>query len=127
MTADIASAAPFFIISDLNRSLDFYNGALGFDVIYHGPADDPFLAIVQRGGAAFHLKVVTAPPLPNPTRDPDARFDAFLFTPDPDGLATEYASKGVIFSAPLADTDEGLRGFELADPDGYALFFGRPL
>jgi hypothetical protein len=26
----------------------------------------------------------------------------------------------------LADKGNGLRGFELADPDGYILFFGRP-
>jgi hypothetical protein len=32
----------------------------------------------------------------------------------------------VEFSAPLADTDDGLRGFEVADADGYLLFFGRP-
>ena len=24
------------------------------------------------------------------------------------------------------DTHDGLRGFELTDPDGYVLFFGRP-
>ena len=26
---------------------------------------------------------------------------------------------------PLKDTDDGLRGFELQDADGYVLFFGR--
>jgi hypothetical protein len=46
--------------------------------------------------------------------------------PDPDALATEFTSRGVIFSVPLMDTHEGLRGFELKDTDGYVLFFGRP-
>ena len=46
--------------------------------------------------------------------------------PDPDALAAEFASRGVIFSEPLKDTDDGLRGFELKDADGYVLFFGRP-
>jgi len=46
--------------------------------------------------------------------------------PDPDGLADEFGGRGVEFSAPLADTDDGLRGFEVADADGYLLFFGRP-
>jgi hypothetical protein len=27
---------------------------------------------------------------------------------------------------PLKDTQDGLRGFELRDTDGYVLFFGRP-
>jgi hypothetical protein len=30
----------------------------------------------------------------------------------------------VPFSEPLKDTEEGLRGFEITDPDGYVLFFG---
>jgi hypothetical protein len=41
-------------------------------------------------------------------------------------LAAEFASRGVTFSAPLKDTQDGLRGFELRDTDGYVLFFGRP-
>jgi hypothetical protein len=45
--------------------------------------------------------------------------------PDPDALAAEFASRGVLFSEPLRDTEEGLRGFELEDADGYVLFFGR--
>ena len=30
-------------------------------------------------------------------------------------------------SEPLKDTHDGLRGFEICDPDGYILFFGRPI
>jgi hypothetical protein len=33
---------------------------------------------------------------------------------------------GAAFSVPLKDTNDGLRGFEICDPDGYVLFFGRP-
>ena len=33
---------------------------------------------------------------------------------------------GAAFSVPLKDTHDGLRGFEICDPDGYVLFFGRP-
>jgi len=45
---------------------------------------------------------------------------------DPDALAAEFAALGAAFSAPLKDTHDGLRGFEICDPDGYVLFFGRP-
>jgi hypothetical protein len=41
-------------------------------------------------------------------------------------LAAEFAARGVEFTAPLSDTGDGLRGFALADADGYVLFFGRP-
>ena len=51
-------------------------------------------------------------------------WDAYCETYDPDGLAAEFAVRGVKFSNPLKDTCEGLRGFEITDPDGYVLFFG---
>lgn len=52
--------------------------------------------------------------------------DAYVGVPDPDAMAAEFASRGVVFSLPLEDTHDGLRGFELKDADGYVLFFGRP-
>jgi hypothetical protein len=55
-----------------------------------------------------------------------ARWDAYLYVPDPDALAAEFLSRDFEFSVPLKDTDDGLRGFELKDADGYVLFFGRP-
>ena len=62
----------------------------------------------------------------NRKREPAARWDAYLYVPDPDSLAAEFASRNVEFSEPLKDTHDGLRGFELKDSDGYVLFFGRP-
>ena len=52
--------------------------------------------------------------------------DAYLDVPDPDALAIEFLSRSVEFSEPLIDADDGLRGFELKDADGYVLFFGCP-
>jgi hypothetical protein len=54
------------------------------------------------------------------------RWDAYVYAPEPDALAVEFANHGAAFSAPLKDTHDGLRGFEICDPDGYVLFFGRP-
>jgi hypothetical protein len=36
----------------------------------------------------------------------------------------KVGSRGVSFSAPLTDSDDGLRGFRVKDIDGYGLFFG---
>jgi hypothetical protein len=48
------------------------------------------------------------------------------YAPDPDALAADLGDHGAPFGAPLMDTHDGLRGFEITDPDGYVLFFGRP-
>jgi hypothetical protein len=59
-------------------------------------------------------------------RHPYMRRDALVYAPAPDALGAEFADQGAIFSKPLRDTHDGLRWFEIADPDGYVLFFGRP-
>jgi len=64
--------------------------------------------------------------MPNPSRDPAMRWDAYVLAFDPDSIAAEFADRGVVFSAPLIDTHDTLRGFEVKDPDGYVLFFGCP-
>ena len=93
------------------------------------PNLDIFFGIVERGAAMIMFKDVGVEPVPNYTRDIKqgiARWDAYLYVPDPDALAAEFSSRHVEFSEPLKDTDDGLRGFELKDADGYVLFFGRP-
>lgn len=126
----ITSIAPFFIVRDVPTALAFYRDRLGFEITFQGPApDDIFFGIVQRGGAMIMLKQVGVAPLPNYLRDIGkgwARWDAYLHVPDPDALAAEFASRHVEFYRPLQDDDDGLRGFELQDADGYVLFFGRP-
>ena len=123
---EIAGISPFFIVKDVAGSLSFYRGRLGFEVIFQGFGDDLFFGIVRRGGAMVMFKSVGVEPLPNYRREPAVRWDAYLSVPDPDALAEEYASRNVEFSAHLKDTQDGLRGFELEDPEGYVLFFGRP-
>jgi catechol 2,3-dioxygenase-like lactoylglutathione lyase family enzyme len=123
---EISGISPFFIVRDVPSSLSFYRDKLGFEITFQGPADDIFFGIVCRGGACIMLKAVGVDPLPNSKREPGARWDAYLDVPDPDALATEFASRDVELSEPLKDTEDGLRGFELKDVDGYVLFFGRP-
>ena len=65
------------------------------------------------------VKSVGVEPLPNRKRHPWAGWDAYVQVPDPDALAAEFTSRGVTFSVPLKDTNDGLRGFELEDADGY--------
>jgi catechol 2,3-dioxygenase-like lactoylglutathione lyase family enzyme len=123
----IGGISPFFIVADMAATLAFYRDRLGFDVTFLAESpDDPYFAIVQRDRAMIMLKAVAVPPLPNPARDPAARWDAYLDVPDPDALAAELAARGVTFSEPLKDTHDGLRGFELEDVNGYVLFLGRP-
>jgi catechol 2,3-dioxygenase-like lactoylglutathione lyase family enzyme len=127
---EISGIAPLFIVNNVPAALAFYRDRLGFDITFQGPEpNDIFFGIVRRGAAMIMFKAVGVDPLPNYTRDVKkgiARWDAYLNVSDPDALATEFSSRNIEFSVPLRDTDDGLRGFELKDADGYVLFFGCP-
>lgn len=126
LSPKIASMSPFFIVGDIERSVEFYQDKLGFNILFKETGSKPFFAIVGRDGAMLFLKSGNAVPLPNPKRDPDMRWDAYCDAPDPDALAEELVQRAVPFSKPLKNSADGLRGFEVTDPDGYVLFFGRP-
>ena len=124
----LAYVSPFFIVTSLKTSVSFYVDKLGFEVRFMGPDDDPFFAIVGRDGVSIMLKEIAAgvKPVPNHTRHTWARWDAYVSVAEPDMLFEEYRSGGVTFHQPIRDDDDGLRGFEVMDADGYVLFFGRP-
>lgn len=128
---EIGGASPLFIVRDVPRTLAFYRDELGFEITFQGPKpDDIFFGIVQRGRAMIMFKDVDMDPVPNHTRDIGhgiARWDAYIYVPDPDALAAEFASRNVEFFEPLQDNSDDLRGFEIQDANGYILFFGRPL
>ena len=122
---NLASISPFFIVKDLQASIAYYVDRLGFHVEFTGPADDPYYAGVGRDGIAIMLKAITPDvfPCPNHTRHEWARWDAYVYTLDPDALFDEFSRRGVSFVKELSFIDDGLWGFELADADGYVLAF----
>jgi catechol 2,3-dioxygenase-like lactoylglutathione lyase family enzyme len=121
------SISPFFIVSDVDQTIAFYCDKLGFETRFQQPDRSPFFAILGRDGAQLFVKSDEGTsPLPNCKGNPSMRWDAYIDAPDPDALAVEFASHGAAFSVPLQDTHDGLRGFEITDPNGYVLFFGKP-
>lgn len=127
---EINGIAPFFIVKNVPAALKFYKDKFGFEITFQGPSeDDIFFGIVQRGAAMIMMKDIGVDPIPNYTRDIKqgiARWDAYLYVPDPDALAAEFSSRNVEVFQPISNNDDGLRGFEVKDADGYLLYFGCP-
>lgn len=127
---EIHGIAPCFIVKNVPKALAFYRDRFGFDITYQGPEGDIFFGIVQRGAAMIMMKAIGVDPAPNGTRDIKQGilpWDAYLYVPDPDALAAEFALRGVDFLKPIHNNDDNLRGFEVKDVDGYVLYFGKPL
>jgi catechol 2,3-dioxygenase-like lactoylglutathione lyase family enzyme len=122
---NLVSISPFFIVKDLQTSIAFYRERLGFQLDFQGPEGDAYYARVGREGIGIMLKAIHPDvlPCPNHTRHEWARWDAYIYTRDPDSLFDEFRQRGVSFVKELSFIDKGLWGFEIADADGYILAF----
>ena len=119
--------SPSFIVTDVQPTIAFYRDKLGFETRFQEPGENPFFAIIGRDATQIFIKAERdIVPVPNSKRHRHLRLDAFVYVDDPDTLASEFTAHGATFSSPLKDTSDGLRGFEITDPDGYVIFFGRP-
>ena len=122
---NLASISPFFIVKDLQTSLSYYIERMGFQLDFQGPGGNPYYGRVSRDGIGIMLKAILPDVLPSPnrTRHEWARWDASIYTRDPDTLFNEFKERGVSFVKELSFIDQGLWGFEIADADGYVLAF----
>ena len=124
---NLVGITPFFIVKDLRASVAHYVERFGFQLDFEGPPDGVYYAQVTRDGIAIMLKSIAPAvlPTPNHTRHPWARWDAYIYTLDPDPLFEEFRTRGVSFAKELSYIDDGLWGFEVKDADGYVLAFFR--
>jgi catechol 2,3-dioxygenase-like lactoylglutathione lyase family enzyme len=122
---NLASICPFFIVKDLQASIAYYIERMGFQLDFQGPNDDVYYGQVSRDGIGIMLKTIGPDVLPRPnhTRHEWARWDAYVYTLDPDTLFAEFTERGVSFVKELSFIDQGLWGFEIADADGYVVAF----
>jgi len=127
VSRNLVSINPFFIVKDLQASISYYIERLGFQLDFQGPDQDPYYGRVSRDGIGIMLKAILPDVLPRPNRSRHewARWDAYIYTLDPDALFDELRQRGVSFVKELSFIDEGLWGFEVTDADGYVLAFFR--
>jgi catechol 2,3-dioxygenase-like lactoylglutathione lyase family enzyme len=122
---NLESISPFFIVKDLQDSIAYYVERLGFQLDFQGPPDGVYYAGVSRDGIGIMLKTIMPGVLPQPnhTRHEWARWDAYIYTRDPDTLFDEFSQRGATFVKKLSFIDHGLWGFEVTDADGYVIAF----
>ena len=124
---NLVAITPFFIVKDLQASISHYIERFGFTMDFQGPPDDVYYGQVSRDGIGIMLKAILPGvlPVPNHTRHEWARWDAYIYTLDPDTLFDEFKQRGASFVKELSFIDDGLWGFEVTDADGYVLAFFR--
>src|SRR2546430_10912093 len=91
----LASISPFFIVKDLQASISHYIERFGFKLDFQGPPEDVYYGHVSRDGIGLMLKAILPDvlPCPNRTRHAWARWDAYIYTLDPDSLSDELKQR----------------------------------
>ena len=107
----------FLEVNDLEESLQFYIGRLGFQVNRHTPDSEPPMATLQGGT----LKITLAQHLETMLRR-GRGVNFFLGVDDVDKYYRELTDRGLDLRPP---TEEGWGGrfITVEDPDKYRLFF----
>ena len=118
-------SAVTLLVSDMNKSVDFYSRIPNFKIVYGGP-DNEFTWFLIDDTAKSYLNLKL-----NKTHSTD--FGRIIFyTDDVDELFAymqddkTISGLGKLESKPL-DASWGERFFHLLDPDGYKLSFATPI
>jgi DNA-binding transcriptional MerR regulator len=107
---------PRLPVSDLERSIAYYEQALGFRLAWR--TADAGMAALASGWIEMLLLV------PWPEGPPPAQ-SAYVYVEDPDALCAEYLQAGADVIDPVASRQYGMRDFVVQDPDGHQFTLGR--
>ena len=118
--AKLSAMGTVFTVADVSASLAFYKDVLGFTVEFEHD-DPPIYAIVRRGAAQLHLRIVGDDEESKIAR---GRSTLYVFTDDVDALHAELAAKGCVVEGPPQTYSYGMREMVLRDLDGNRLVFG---
>jgi catechol 2,3-dioxygenase-like lactoylglutathione lyase family enzyme len=121
--ARLKTAAPQFLVDDLDAALSFYRECLGFEVdfVYEG-----FYASVSRDGAPIHLKCAPKLAAERGHRKAGEHLDAHVEVGGVRELYEELEGRGAPIARPLEKRPWGALDFYVEDPDGYVLCFSEP-
>ena len=131
MSAELRGLAPLLQVFDMQKSLAFYCGALGFAVVQKaGPPEDigwvllRFQHIELMLNTAYEMR--DRPPQPDPARVAAHQDTALYFgCPDVEGMARRLRDEGVKAGEPKI-APYGMKQLYLSDPDGYVVCFQWP-
>lgn len=121
--------APILTVTDMERSIAFYQDQLGFDVpmILRDPQGKAQHAILNRGNAMLMIgpEMASAEKPALSTTPKGFGVELYVNLTEIDNYYEQVRSKGVTIREELKDQFWGDRTFSLDDPDGYHLTFAK--
>ena len=111
--------SPQLLVTDIERSLQFYTDDLGFDLDFRY---GDFYVGIKRDGHSIHLKRADHSPQERAYRRDNDHLDITFSVQSVDAIYEDLRSRSVAIAQPLRDMPYG-REFYVCDPDGYILAF----
>jgi uncharacterized glyoxalase superfamily protein PhnB len=125
---ELESLSPNLVVADVNRSVDFYTGKLGFAKIASVPDSGKLnWAMVMRGGATMMFQSLASIQEDVPRLKLTSGAAAATFYIKVKGLGAWHESikKTVPIALPMRKTFYGANEFAIKDPDGNVLMFAQ--
>ena len=126
--ATIVCAEPQLLVTDIQRSCEFFRKKLGFSLVF-SYGKPPYYAQVGRDAARLNLRCVERPVVESAIRDRDELLSVSMTVATAEEiklLFLEFRSAGVAFHQTLKKQPWGAKNFILKDPDGNLLLFAGP-
>jgi len=126
--ATIVGAEPQLIVTNIQRSCDFFREKLGFTLVF-SYGKPSFYAQVGRDAARLNLRSVDRPVIESMVRAGEELLSVTMTVATADEiklLFLEFQSAGVAFHQTLKKQPWGARNFVVKDPDGNLLMFAGP-
>jgi catechol 2,3-dioxygenase-like lactoylglutathione lyase family enzyme len=115
----IKTMSPQLLVSDLERSIEFYKEKLGFELDFR---HEDFYAGITRDGFSIHLKSGNPSAEERKSKRENENLDIVFSVEGVKDLYDDFLNKSVEIVQPLCDRPYG-KEFYIADPDGYILGF----
>ena len=126
--ATIVGAEPQLLVTDIERSCEFFCKKLGFSLVF-SYGKPPYYAQVARNAARLNLRCVERQMIESTVRDREHLLSVSMTVATAHEiklLFLEFQSAGVAFQQTLEKQPWGARNFMVKDPDGNLLLFAGP-
>lgn len=116
---NFSHSAVIFPVSDLDKSIDFYTEKLGFEKTFEW-GEPIYYAVVKRGGVGIHLTKRS-----DGIRPSKYHRALYVFVNDIDKVYDELRNQDIRIVNDIKDRDYKMKDFDIEDPDGFIITFGK--
>ena len=108
-----------FLVTDINRSIEFYANKLGFDLEF---SYQDFYSGITKDGYSIHLKLAKPAIEERENKRNNQHLDIIFSVDEIEALYEDLKNQSVEVIQPLRDRPYG-KEFYITDPDGYIIAF----